>query len=99
MLSGTTIRGTPTWGLRRPQKRKTRLGNRAHSANRLVIFYSHDEPRRTVFLRSEGEEGLVYGDPGEEEATNDDNFVVTLVGIWGNKNKNFLAHKPGVLQL
>ena len=55
-----------------------RLGNQAHSANRLVRLCSHGELRQTVFLRSEGEEGLLDGDPGEEEATNDDNSVVTL---------------------
>jgi len=27
----------------------------------------HGEPRQAVFLRSEGEEGLLDGDPGEEE--------------------------------
>ena len=42
---------------------------------------SHTEPGLTVFLRSEGERGLLDGDPREEEiaeATNDDNSVVTL---------------------
>ena len=77
-MSGTIIRGTLIQGPNRPKKRKTRLSNRAHSACHLVRLYSHDEPRRTVFLRSEGEKGLLYGDPEEEEATNDDNSVVTL---------------------
>ena len=77
-LSGTIIRGTLIQGLNRHHKRKTQLGNRAHSANRLAVLCSHGEPRQAVFLRSKGEEGLLDGDPGEEEATNDDNFVVTL---------------------
>ena len=46
---------------------QTQLSNRAHSANHLIILYSHTEPGPTVFLRSEGEEGLLDGDPGEEE--------------------------------
>jgi len=53
------------------------LGNQAHSAYRRVRLYSHNEPRPTV-LRSEGKEGLLDGDPGEEEATNNDNSVVAL---------------------
>ena len=57
---------------------QTQLSNRAQNANRLVRLYSHTEPGPTVFLQSEGEEGLLDGDPGEEEATNDDNSVVTL---------------------
>ena len=57
---------------------QTRLSNRAHSANHLVRLCSHTEPGPTVFLRSEGEEGLLDSDPGEEEATNDDNSVVAL---------------------
>ena len=65
-------------GLKLPQKHKTHLGNRAHSANHLVILYSHGESRQTFCPRSEGEKGLLDGDPGEEEATNDDNSVVTL---------------------
>ena len=76
-MSGTIIRGTLIQGLNRPQKRKTQLSNRAHSSYHLVGLYSHTEPRLTVFLRSEGE-GLLDGDPGEEEATNDDNSVVAL---------------------
>ena len=58
-----------------------RLDNQAHSTNRLVGLYSHGEPRQIVFLRSKGEEGLLDGDPGEEEvaeSTNDDNSVVAL---------------------
>ena len=77
-MSGTIIRGTLIKGLNRPQKRKTQLSNRAHSANHLVRLYSHTEPRLIAFLRSEEEEGLLDGDPGEEEATNDDNSIVTL---------------------
>ena len=77
-MSGATIKGTLTQGQNRPQKRKTQLGNRAHSANCLIIVYSHDEPRRAVFLQSEREERLLDGDPGKEEATNDDNSIVTM---------------------
>ena len=77
-VSGTIIRGTLIQGLNRPWKCKTQLGHQAHSAYHLVRLYNHTEPRPTVFLRSEGEEGLLNGDPREEEATNDDNSVVTL---------------------
>ena len=77
-LSGIIIRGTLIQGLNRPQKCKTQLSNWAHSANHIVRLYSHDEPRQAVFLRSEGEEGLLDGDHGEEEAANDGNSVVTL---------------------
>ena len=75
-LSGTIIRGTLIQGLNRPKKRKTQLSNRAHIAGHRVRLYSHTEPRLTVFLRTEGEEGLLGGDPGEEEVTNDDYSVV-----------------------
>ena len=60
---------------------QTQSGNRAHSAYHLVRLYGHNEPRRAIFLRSEGKEGLLDGDPREEEvteATNDDNSVVAL---------------------
>jgi hypothetical protein len=42
------------------------------------MLYSHGEPRQTIFLRSEREEGLLDRDPVEEEATNDDNSVITM---------------------
>ena len=66
IVSGTIIRGTLIQGLNHPQKRKTQLSNRAHSAYCLVRLYSHTGPRLTVFLQSEGEEGLLDSDPGEE---------------------------------
>ena len=28
-----------------------------------------------------------------------DKARLAIVGIWGSKNKNFLPHKPGLLQL
>ena len=42
------------------------------------MLYNHSELRQTVFFRSEGKKGLLDGDPGEEEATNDDNSVIAL---------------------
>jgi hypothetical protein len=66
IVSGTIIRGTLIQGLNRPQKCKTQLSNRAHSAYRLVRLYSHTGLRLPFFLQSEGEEGLLDSDSGEE---------------------------------
>ena len=42
------------------------------------MLYNHSELRQTIFFQSEGEKGLLDGDPGEKEATNDDNSVIAL---------------------
>ena len=42
------------------------------------MLYNHSELRQTVFFQSEGEKGLLSGDPREKETTNDDNSVIAL---------------------